>query len=119
MLIHYYFVDIIDILGGGADVIGVRIHREFLDVVSDGLGARARELTQELYSLVGLAQLLSEHLNLGFQHLNHPALGVVIAHWLVRDKGSFRRILERVQVFVNVGVTGIQAGNHQTKTVSS
>ncbi len=78
-----------------------------------------RDLRQELNRLIRLCKLLSEHPILHFQVLNELIPRVLIPHRLVRYIGGPSRILEGAYVLIQVGVAGVETGNHQAVGVAA
>jgi len=89
------------------------------DVLSDHVGVAPSDLGQKLDGLVRLEQLLSQHSVLRLQLLYQPIPRILIPHWLVRDVRGSGGVLEGADIFVDVGVTRVQAGHHEAVRVPS
>lgn len=94
-------------------------HLHVLKVLLDSFGVASGQLREELDGLIGLGQLLVDQTVLLLELFDKTHLGVVVLHWLVRNVASLTRILECVNVFLDVQIARVQTSDHQAVAVTA
>jgi hypothetical protein len=94
-------------------------HLHVFEVRLNRLGVRSCELAEELDGLIGLSELFMEHAILLLEFLDQSHLGVIVLNRFVRYVGGLARVLEGVDVLLNIHIAWVQTGDHQAVAIST